>query len=80
MDTGKSAGDYPRGYTIEVSKDGQDWAEVAKGEGKPGVLNVQFDARPVKAVRIRQTGSVSSFWSIHELDLLAPEPKSLAQK
>jgi hypothetical protein len=80
LDPGKSAGDYPRGYAVEVSKDGKDWTEVAKGEGKPGVLNVKFDACSVKALRIRQTGSVGSYWSIHELDLLAPEPKPLAQK
>lgn len=81
LDPGKSAGDFPKAYVVEVAKDGQDWAEVAKGEGQPGVLNIRFDARPIKALRIRQTGSgKSSFWSIHELDLLAPEPKSLAQK
>lgn len=81
LDPGKSAGDYPRGYAVDITEDGKKWSEVAKGEGKPGIMTVRFDARPVKGVRIRNTGpGVSSFWSIHELDLFAPEPKPLAQK
>jgi mono/diheme cytochrome c family protein len=80
LDAGKSAGDYPREYVVEISEEGQKWIEVAKGEGKSGVLSISFETRPIKSMRIRQTGSVKgSFWSIHELDLLAPAPKPLAK-
>jgi hypothetical protein len=81
LDPGKSAGDYPRNFVVEISGDGAQWSQVADGQGKPGVLNIRFDARPVKALRIRQTGSATgTFWSIHELDLLVPESKPLVQR
>ncbi|PZE20024.1 ThuA domain-containing protein [Paenibacillus xerothermodurans] len=66
--------DYARGYTIEVSKDGQNWKQVAANEDNTDVKIVAQFA-PVKAqyVRITQTGSAQNWWSIDELDVKETE-------
>ena len=73
LDAAASADDYPRGYTVELSGDGQSWgAPVATGKGKGPVTEISFPAAPAKFIRITQTGSVDGlFWSIHELGVLA---------
>ena len=74
LDAGSSRGDYPRGYKIEVSKDGQAWKQVSKGKGKEAYTEIYFDPMPARFVKITQTGKHSLYWSIHELDILK-EPK-----
>ena len=75
LDTASSGNDYPRGYTIALSADGQTWdAPVLQGEGKVGSSDYLFP-KPATArfVKITQTGDAKGkFWSIHELQLLAP--------
>ncbi len=72
LNAASSRGDYPRGYKIEVSKDGKDWGKpVAKGKGSVPRTEVGFDKTvPAKFIRITQTGSHRLYWSIHELDVL----------
>ncbi len=73
LDSEGSPGDYPRGFIIDVSEDGQTWRTVAKTDRGAecqagGVTTVSFEAAPARYVRIKQTGSVAGlFWSIHEL-------------
>jgi glucose/arabinose dehydrogenase/mono/diheme cytochrome c family protein len=69
LDAGKSINDYPRGYTVELSRDGQAWGTpVAKGEGKPSLTDLVFEPVKTRFVRITQTGSAKgNYWSIHEL-------------
>ena len=70
LDAASSGGDYPRGYKIEVSVDGSQWKEVASGEGSQAKTEIEFEALPVKYLKITQTGKHSLYWSIHELDVL----------
>jgi len=75
LDCNGSASDFPRKYEIQTSQDGKTWSTpVSKGDGSPGVLQILFD-QPARAkfLRITQTGHVDGlYWSIHELNLLAP--------
>ena len=81
LEHGSSGGDYPRGYLVQTSSDGVNWIDVKTGEGKAGVMEIRFDTVKAKAVRITQTSSVKgSYWSIHELELLSPESKTVASK
>lgn len=74
LDAGTSPGDFPRGFTVEVSKDGAKWEPAAKGEGKGGVTEIGFKPSVAKAIRITQTGKTAgTYWSIHELQILSGE-------
>jgi mono/diheme cytochrome c family protein len=74
LDTSGSNGDYPRGYEVRVSNDGQTWGNpIATGKGTNAVTEIQFPATKTKFIKITQTGEVKGlFWSIHELDVLEP--------
>ena len=81
LEHGSSGGDYPRGYLVQSSEDGSNWKDVSAGEGKAGVMEIRFDSRKLKAIRVTQPGSAKgSYWSIHELELLRPEAKTVASK
>jgi hypothetical protein len=82
LDASGSGNDYPRGYEIYLSADGNNWGQpVAKGEGKSALLEIKFPATKVKALRIVQTGEAKgNFWSIHELDLMGVEAPKTAGK
>jgi HEAT repeat protein len=72
LDTRGSAGDYPRGWEVYVSKStlGQGRL-VAKGKGTSPVTEIKFP-QPArgKAIKIVQTGRTEGlFWSIHELQI-----------
>ena len=71
LDTTGSARDYPRGYEVAVSNDGEKWsAPVAKGKGTHAITSIAFDAVNARYFRITQTGSVNSLhWSIHEMSV-----------
>ena len=72
LDSAKSANDYPRGYTVELSSDGEKWAKVATGKGTGAVTDITFPTAKTKFIRITQTGEVKgNFWSIHELNVFA---------
>ena len=74
LDTGKSHGDYPRGYKIELSMNGTEWEKpVLQGSGDAGAVEYLLP-KPAKTkfIRISQTGEAKgTFWSIHELEVLA---------
>ncbi len=72
LDSAKSVNDYPRGYTLELSSDGQKWTKVASGKGTGAVTDIVFPTAKTKFLRITQTGEVKgNFWSIHEVNLFA---------
>jgi glucosylceramidase len=68
FDTGASTGDYPRGYTVEVSADGTNWTTtVAAGTGTGQFTTVPLDGAPIRYVRLTLTGSSGSWWSIADV-------------
>lgn len=72
LDTSGSRDDYPRGYTVSVSLDGETWSEpVAQGRGSQPKEEIELNnPPPCKFIRITQTGkSPSKYWSIHELNI-----------
>ena len=73
LDASGSNNDYPRGYKLEVSADGQAWGKpIATGQGKTAVTEITFPTTKAKFLRLTQTGSSpGNFWSIHELDLFS---------
>jgi len=73
LDTRRSAGDYPRGYSVVVSDDGEHWSEpLVAGSGDGPVTRIIVpEPRPARFVRVDQTGSQSGlWWSIHELQVV----------
>jgi hypothetical protein len=76
LDSGNQSfeNDYPRGYEVYVSSDGEAWSGlVAKGEGKGPVTDVTFSAQTARYIRIVQTGSNPAYWwSIHEVNVFRP--------
>ena len=79
LDTATSRGDWPRGWKIELSPDGQTWDKpILEGQSEKVSTTDFLFPKPAKAkiIRITDTGSTKgTFWSIHELDVLEPAPK-----
>jgi hypothetical protein len=70
LDNEQSPADYPRGYVVQVSPDGQDWTTVAENPVNDRPLNVTFSPRDVRLIYIEQTGSDSVYWwSIHAIEV-----------
>jgi len=74
LDAAASTQDYPRGYKVELSNDGETWGQpIATGRGTNPVTEIIFDSTKARFIRITQTGSVNGlFWSIHELQIFKP--------
>jgi HEAT repeat protein len=69
----QSGGDYPRGYEVYVSRDGQNWGKpVATGAGTNPVVEIKLPPSSGRFLRIVQTGKTDGlFWSIHTLEIEA---------
>ena len=70
LDSRQSNADYPRGYEVHVSADGENWGHpVAKGRGDDPFTEIELTSPDlIRHIRITQTGeSASKYWSIHEL-------------
>lgn len=70
LDTQKnnsSEGDYPRGYTVQVSNNGSTWTQVASGVGTFKATNITFAPVSAQYVRVNQTGTAAQWWSIGEM-------------
>ena len=74
LDAAQSTGDYPRGYRVMVSADGQEWrGPVGIGEAEAKALTV-IPVLPTagRYVKIIQTGDEERmWWSIYEMQILA---------
>lgn len=71
LDARGSNGDFPRGYTVQVSDDGKTWGKpVAQGKGKSPLLEITFPPVEAKFIRVTQTGKDKLYWSIHEMRLM----------
>lgn len=71
LDAAASPGDYPRGYEVYISTDGETWGEpVAKGAGTSPVTEIVFLPTKGRYVKIVQTGATEGlWWSIHEMTI-----------
>jgi len=67
VDAGTYTNDYMRGYRIEVSQDGANWTEVASGSNSQPAFLATFPNQYARYVKIVQTGSSSSWWSVADL-------------
>ena len=79
LDTALSPGDYLRRYRVEVSTNGTDWDEIARGTGKPtaeGIMTILLPETIATHVRLSSDASAGSWWSIHELDLRLAKAES----
>ena len=66
LDTRGSAKDYPRGYRLEGSDDGESWRELAHGTGNGPVTSIRLPMTRLRHLRVTQTGdSKDWWWSIH---------------
>jgi beta-glucosidase len=69
MDSAGSVNDYARGYQVHLSTDGVNWGSpVATGVGSAALVNVTFPAATARYIRVTQTGSATSWWSIAEFN------------
>ncbi|EFU40403.1 S-layer domain protein [Paenibacillus vortex V453] len=74
MDSTGSNEDYARGYEVYVSNDGTNWGNaVSSGSGNGPVITVNFANQNARYIKIVQTGTASSWWSITELNVYGSE-------
>ena len=72
LDTSGSPGDFVRQYQVSVSDDGVNWSQpMATGPGST-VIRILFPQVSGRFIKIVNQGSAGSWWSIHELNVLAP--------
>ena len=69
LDASGSPGDYPRGYRVSVSDNGTSWVDVAAGAGSSAIVNVGFSSQTKRFLRVTQTATAGSWWSIHEFQV-----------
>ena len=70
FDTGASTGDYPRAYSVEVSRDGVAWTTVtANGTGTGQFTTVDLSGRPIRYVRMTLTADDPNgdWWSVADV-------------
>jgi F5/8 type C domain len=67
MNSGGSAGDYARGYNVEVSANGTTFTSVATGTGTSSPETVTFSQQTAQYIRVVLTAGVTTnWWSIAE--------------
>ncbi|SHN08861.1 beta-glucosidase [Actinacidiphila paucisporea] len=70
MDSAGSASDYARGYQVLTSTDGTTFGSpVATGTGTAAQVTATFPATTARYVKVVQTGTSTSWWSIAEVNL-----------
>ncbi len=67
-----STNDYPRGYEVYVSTDGTTWGtSIANGSGTSALTTIRFATETARYLKIVQTGTGASWWSVGELNVYA---------
>jgi glucosylceramidase len=67
LDTGADTGDFPRGYTLSASLDGQHWRDVASGTGTGQLTTIDIRPTAARHLRVTQTASAPQWWSVADL-------------
>ncbi|WP_063867715.1 discoidin domain-containing protein [Paenibacillus sp. Soil766] len=77
MDSTGSNNDYARGYALYVSNDGVTWGSpIATGVGSNKLISIDFAPQVTRFFKIVQTGTNSSWWSVHEVRVYGSVPAS----
>ena len=78
LDTGSaSTGDYPVGYQVFVSANGSSWGSaIATGAGTGQQTRITFATQTARYVKVVETGSSGSWWSIAEFNVLGSSSTS----
>ncbi|MBT3376605.1 MAG: hypothetical protein HN742_08050 [Lentisphaerae bacterium] len=73
LDAAKSRSDYPQGYQVYVSSDGENWiGPIAVGGGSKALTTITCLPRKGRYVRIKQTGNAERWWwSVYDLRIVA---------
>jgi hypothetical protein len=73
LDSRPSPKDFPRGFVVEVSRDGSNWEEAAAGgpeATRDGVTTITFDKpHDVRNVLVTVNEGAPYWWSIYELEV-----------
>jgi glucosylceramidase len=67
LDTGADRGDFPRGYTLATSMDGEQWSDAASGAGSGQLTTIDIPATQARFVRVTQTATAPQWWSVADL-------------
>jgi len=70
IDTAKNSTDeqdYPRGYNLELSRNGTTWTTVVSGVGTRKATTIHFVAQAARHFRLVQTATAAQWWSVGEL-------------
>jgi hypothetical protein len=74
LDNAGSPQDYPRGYAVSLSKDRNQWTEVARKPNNDRPLATQFSAHPARYIRVEQLGQDPVYWwSIHGVSVTSSQ-------
>jgi hexosaminidase len=69
---------YPNAFAVAASKDGEHWAEVAKGGGKVGLTSTRFAPVTARYVRLGMSQPATpwgySIWELEVLNAKTPAP------
>ena len=66
---GQPSGDYPRGLQVSTSTDGTTWSAPVSATGSGQITTVDLTGGPARYVRLVQTATASSWWSVADLRL-----------
>ncbi|WP_127493637.1 immunoglobulin-like domain-containing protein [Paenibacillus glycanilyticus] len=68
--TESSGSDYAKSYEVYVSADGTNWgSNAASGNGASGATTINVTAAGVRYIKLVQTGTSGSWWSINEFNV-----------
>jgi glucosylceramidase len=68
LDTGADRGDFPRGWALYASRDGQSWGDpVATGAGSGQLTTIDVKPTHARFLRVVQTATAPQWWSVADL-------------
>ena len=81
LNSGGSAGDYARGYNVEVSSNGSTFTSVTTGTGTASPETITFAAQTAQYIRVVLTAaSTTNWWSIAGVHRLQRHCRNSAQR
>jgi glucosylceramidase len=67
LDTGANTADFPRGYALSTSADGEHWSEAATGAGHGQLTTIDIPATAARFLRVAQTATAPQWWSVADV-------------